>query len=110
MLVPQSALLADQQGIYLFTSRTAKRQSGGSSSAARKGPMPSSITDSQGGEQVIVQGMESVRPGAPGDRDALPSAAQSELIRALQHLRPPAAARDGHCHSHHDCGPCLAVW
>ena len=61
--MPQSALLADQQGTYLFVARTARPRSAASRSAARRAD---AVLDDglSGGEQVIVQGMESLRPGA----------------------------------------------
>ena len=61
----QSALIADQEGVYIFVVQDGKAtvrrvRTGG---AAGTGV----IIDSglQGGEQVIVQGLQSVRPGAP---------------------------------------------
>ena len=64
VLVPQTALLADQQGT-IFSSPG--RQGGdppASRSAARRARMRFSTSGLSGGEQVIVQGMESLRPGA----------------------------------------------
>jgi membrane fusion protein (multidrug efflux system) len=65
VLVPQSALIVDQQGTYVFVvedgKATVKRVKLGGESG------PDAIVDSglKGGEQVIVQGMESLRPGTP---------------------------------------------
>jgi membrane fusion protein (multidrug efflux system) len=65
IVIPQSALIADQEGVYIFLVQDGKAvirrvRTGG---AAGTGV----IIDSglQGGEQVIVQGLQSVRPGAP---------------------------------------------
>jgi membrane fusion protein, multidrug efflux system len=65
VLVPQSALIVDQQGTYVFVvedgKATIKRVKLGGESG------PDAIVDGglKGGEQVIVQGMESLRPGTP---------------------------------------------
>ena len=65
VLVPQSALIVDQQGLYVFVVEDGKAairrvKAGGESGA-------SSIIDDgiKPGEQVVVQGMESLRPGTP---------------------------------------------
>lgn len=64
VLVPQAALIADQQGIYVFIVENGK-------AATRRlklgGDFGSyAIVDGglNGGEQVVVQGMETLRPGA----------------------------------------------
>jgi membrane fusion protein (multidrug efflux system) len=75
VLVPQAALLADQQGTYLFTVQDGKAtirrvKVGGDKST------DAVIDDGlAGGEQVIVQGIESVRPGSPVTATPMPSAA-----------------------------------
>ncbi|PNG27514.1 efflux RND transporter periplasmic adaptor subunit [Methylocella silvestris] len=65
ILVPQSALIADQQGVYVFVVEDGKAavkrlKLGGESGA-------NAIVDSglDAGAQVIVEGMEVLRPGAP---------------------------------------------
>jgi membrane fusion protein (multidrug efflux system) len=65
VLVPQSALIVDQQGPYVFLVVDGKAvvrrvKLGGESGAYM-------IVDDglKGGEQVVVQGMESLRPGSP---------------------------------------------
>jgi len=62
--IPQTALIADQQGVYVFVVEDGK-------AAIRRVKLggelgPDSIVDSglSGGEQVIVEGTERVRPGA----------------------------------------------
>ena len=65
VLVPQSALIVDQRGTYVFVvvdgKATATRVKLGGESGAY-----AVVEDGlKGGEQVIVQGMESLRPGAP---------------------------------------------
>jgi len=65
VLIPQVALIADQKGVYVFVVTDGK--------AAVQRVKPGSESGSsviiedglKGGEQVIVQGMESLRPGMP---------------------------------------------
>jgi membrane fusion protein (multidrug efflux system) len=64
VLVPQAALIVDQQGTYVFLvvdgkAAVARVKLGGESGAY-------AIVDNglKGGEQVVVQGMESLRPGS----------------------------------------------
>jgi membrane fusion protein (multidrug efflux system) len=65
VLVPQSALIVDQQGVYVFLVVDGKAairrvKPGGESGAY-------AIIDDglKGGDQVVVQGMESLRAGTP---------------------------------------------
>ena len=65
VVVPQAALIADQEGIYVFVVEDGKAvrkvvKTGGESGTGV-------VVDSglNGGEQVIVEGLQSVRPGAP---------------------------------------------
>jgi membrane fusion protein (multidrug efflux system) len=64
VVVPQAALIADQEGVYLFVvedgKAVVKRVKPG-------GPSGTGVVIDeglQGGEQVIVQGLQAVRPGA----------------------------------------------
>ncbi len=65
ILIPQSALIADQQGVFVFVVEdgkavTRRLKTGGESGAdviVESGLKP--------GEQVIAEGVESLRPGAP---------------------------------------------
>jgi membrane fusion protein, multidrug efflux system len=65
VLVPQTALIIDQQGPYVFLvvdgKATVRRVKLGGESGAY------AIVDDglKGGEQIVVQGMESLRPGSP---------------------------------------------
>ena len=65
ILVPQSALIVDQQGTYVFTVEDGKAAIRRVKLGGESGP--DAIVDSglKGGEQVIVQGMESLRAGTP---------------------------------------------
>jgi membrane fusion protein, multidrug efflux system len=65
ILIPQSALIADQQGVYVFVvedgkavvRRVVTAGENGSDAVVESGLKP--------GDQVIAEGMESLRPGAP---------------------------------------------
>ncbi len=65
ILVPQAALIADQQGVYVFIVEDGKAAVRRLKIGGESGP--NAIIDSglQGGEQVIVEGLEALRPGAP---------------------------------------------
>jgi membrane fusion protein, multidrug efflux system len=66
VVVPQAALIADQQGIYVFVVEDGKAQvrrvkTGGEAGAG------GIVVEAglSGGEQVVVEGMQNLRPGAP---------------------------------------------
>ncbi len=65
VVVPQAALIADQQGVYVFVVEDGKAvvkriKTGGDSGANIV------VEDGlKGGEQVIVEGLQSIRPGQP---------------------------------------------
>lgn len=65
ILIPQSALIADQQGVYVFVVEGGKAAVRRLKLGGESGP--NSIVDSglNVGDQVIVEGMEVLRPGAP---------------------------------------------
>jgi membrane fusion protein (multidrug efflux system) len=74
VVVPQSALIADQQGVYVFVVEDGKAavkrvKLGGESGT-------DSVVDSglAAGDLVIVEGLQGVRPGAPVRANPLPSA------------------------------------
>lgn len=74
VLVPQTALLADQQGTYLFVAQDGKAEIRRVKVGGEKGA--DAVLDSglSGGEQVIVQGMESLRAGAAVSATPVPPA------------------------------------
>ena len=74
VLVPQAALLADQQGTYLFVAQDGKAEIRRVKVSGEKGA--EAILDSglSAGEQVIVQGMEGLRPGAAVSATPVPPA------------------------------------
>jgi membrane fusion protein (multidrug efflux system) len=75
VLVPQAALLADQQGTYLFTVQDGKATVRRVKVGGDKGTDAVIDDGLAGGEQVIVQGIEAVRPGAAVTATPMPSAA-----------------------------------
>jgi membrane fusion protein (multidrug efflux system) len=74
IVIPQSALIADQEGVYVFVVEDGKAaikrvKTGG-------GEGTGIIIDSglSGGELVIVEGLQTVRPGLPVRATPLPPA------------------------------------
>ena len=75
IVVPQAALLADQEGLYVFVVADGKA----TMKRVKTGPdVGTGIAIEQGltaGEQVVVSGLQSLRPGAPVVASPLPSPA-----------------------------------
>lgn len=65
VLVPQSAIIVDQQGTYVFAAEDGKAAIKRVKLGGESGPDAIVEQGLKGGEQVIVQGMESLRPGTP---------------------------------------------
>jgi len=65
VLVPQAALIADQQGVYIFAVEDGKAVAKRIKTAGESGADVIVEQGLSGGEQVIVQGLQAVRPGAP---------------------------------------------
>jgi len=65
VLVPQSALIVDQQGTYVFLVVDGKAEVRRVKLGGESGPYAIVDDGLKGGEQVVVQGMESLRPGTP---------------------------------------------
>lgn len=72
VLVPQAALIADQQGPYVFVVRGGKAEIQRLKLGAEKGPDVVVEEGLKGGEQVIVQGLQTLRPGVPVQASPLP--------------------------------------
>lgn len=74
VVVPQAALIADQEGLYVFIvedgKATIRRIKAGGESGSNV------VVDEglQGGEQVIVEGLQSIRPGQPVLASPMPAA------------------------------------
>ena len=63
VLVPQAALIADQQGAYVFVVEDGKAAVRRLKLGAEKGPDMVVEQGLAGGEQVVVQGLQTLRPG-----------------------------------------------
>jgi membrane fusion protein (multidrug efflux system) len=63
VLVPQTALIVDQQGPYVFVVADGKATVARVKLGGESGPYSIVESGLKGGEQVVVQGMESLRPG-----------------------------------------------
>jgi membrane fusion protein (multidrug efflux system) len=64
VLVPQTALIADQEGIYVFVVENDKAVVKRVKTGGDRGPDVVIDSGLSGGELVIVEGLQSVRPGA----------------------------------------------
>jgi membrane fusion protein, multidrug efflux system len=65
VLVPQAALIADQEGVYVFIVEDGKAVVRRVKVGGESGPNSIIAEGLKGGEQVIVQGLASLRAGAP---------------------------------------------
>lgn len=65
VLVPQSALIVDQQGTYVFVVADGKAAVQRVKLGGESGPFAIIDEGLKGGEQVVVQGMEALRPSSP---------------------------------------------
>ena len=63
VVVPQAALIADQQGVYLFVVEDGKAAVRRVKPGGENGPNVVIDEGLKGGEQVIVEGIQSIRPG-----------------------------------------------
>jgi membrane fusion protein (multidrug efflux system) len=65
VLVPQAALIADQQGIYVYVVEDGKAAVRRIKPGGESGPNVVVDDGLKGGEQIIVEGLQSIRPGQP---------------------------------------------
>ena len=65
IVIPQAALIADQQGTYVFAVEDGKAVIRRIKVGAEIGANVAVISGLKAGEQVIVEGIQGVRPGAP---------------------------------------------
>ena len=65
VLVPQAALIADQRGVYVFVVEDGKAAVRRIKPGGESGPNVVVNEGLAGGEQVIVEGLQSIRPGQP---------------------------------------------
>jgi membrane fusion protein, multidrug efflux system len=63
VLVPQAALIADQQGVYVFVIDDGKANVRRLKTGGESGPNVIVDQGLAGGEQIIVEGVQTVRPG-----------------------------------------------
>jgi membrane fusion protein (multidrug efflux system) len=63
VVVPQSALIADQQGVYVFAVEDGKAVVKRIKTGGESGPNIVVDDGLKGGEQIIVEGLQSIRPG-----------------------------------------------
>jgi membrane fusion protein (multidrug efflux system) len=73
IVVPQAALIADQAGIYVFIVENEKAEVRRLKTGGELGPDVVVTEGLQGGEQVIVEGLQSVRAGASVRAAPLPA-------------------------------------
>src|SRR5262249_47182446 len=72
VLVPQAALIADQQGIFFFGVGERKGPVKGGKAGAGSGPCFFGERGLSGGELVLARGVEGFRPGMPVRATPLP--------------------------------------
>jgi membrane fusion protein (multidrug efflux system) len=65
VVVPQAALIADQQGVYVFAVEDGKAVVKRIRTGGESGPNVVVDEGLKGGEQIIVEGLQSIRPGQP---------------------------------------------
>jgi membrane fusion protein, multidrug efflux system len=73
VVIPQAALIADQEGVYVFVVEDGKAVVKRIKPGGEDGPNIVVAEGLQGGEQVIVEGLQSVRPGQPVHASPMPS-------------------------------------
>jgi membrane fusion protein, multidrug efflux system len=74
VVVPQAALIADQQGVYVFVVEDGKAEVRRLKVGAETAGNIVVEEGLSGGEQVVVEGLQNLRPGAPVSATALRSA------------------------------------
>jgi membrane fusion protein (multidrug efflux system) len=74
IVIPQSALIADQRGIYVFVVEDGKAAVKRVKTGGAQGTGIVIESGLSGGEQVIVEGLQAVRPAAPVRASPLPPA------------------------------------
>lgn len=74
VIIPQAALLADQQGVYVFVVEEGKAAVKRVRPGAESGTGIIIDQGLSGGEQVIVDGVQSMRPGLPVRASPVPAA------------------------------------
>ena len=75
--VPQAALIADQEGTYVFVVEDGKAAIRRIKPGGEIGPDVIVNDGLKGGEQVIVEGLQSIRPGQPVQAAPMPASLKS---------------------------------
>jgi len=73
VVVPQAALIADQQGVYVFVVEDGKAAVKRIKPGGDRGPNVVIDQGLTGGEQVIVEGLQSIRPGQAVQATPMPA-------------------------------------
>lgn len=73
VVAPQAALITDQEGLYVFVVENGKAVVRRIKTGGEDGPNVVITSGLKGGEQVIVQGLQAVRPGQAVQASPLPS-------------------------------------
>lgn len=76
--IPQAALIADQQGIYVFIVEDGKAVVRRVKTGGEDGPDVIVNDGLNGGEQVIVEGLQSIRPGQPVQATPVPASLKTD--------------------------------
>ena len=77
VMVPQAALIADQEGTYVFVVEDGKAAVRRIKPGGEIGPDVIVNDGLKGGEQVIVEGLQSIRPGQPVRAAPMPASLKS---------------------------------
>ena len=73
VVIPQAALIADQEGVYVFVVEDGKAVVKRIKVSGESGANVVVEEGLKGGEQVIVEGLQSIRPGQPVQASPMPS-------------------------------------
>jgi membrane fusion protein, multidrug efflux system len=76
--IPQAALIADQQGIYVFVVEDGKAVMRRVKTGGEDGPDIIVNDGLKGGELVIVEGLQSIRPGQPVQATPVPASLKTD--------------------------------
>jgi membrane fusion protein, multidrug efflux system len=76
--IPQAALIADQQGIYVFIVEDGKAVMRRVKTGGEDGPDIIVNDGLKGGEQVIVEGLQSIRPSQPVQASPVPASLKTD--------------------------------
>jgi membrane fusion protein, multidrug efflux system len=76
--IPQAALIADQQGIYVFVVEDGKAVMRRVKTGGEDGPDIIVNDGLKGGEQVIVEGLQSIRPGQSVQATPVPASLKTD--------------------------------